>query len=338
MKCVELAEQFGIEHLRLAERPHPELKFGEVLVRVRAASLNFRDLMTVTGVYNPRQPLPLIPLSDGVGEVVAVGDGVTRVAVGDRVAGIFAQGWTAGEPAVEKVRTTTLGGPLDGMLTEYRALSQEGVVRVPDYLNDEEAATLPCAALTAWSALITHGQLKPGDTVLVQGTGGVSIFALQFAKAAGARVIITSGSDEKLERAKALGADEVINYRQAPDWDKAVREMTGGRGVDHVVEVGGAGTLTKAIRSVRFGGHISLIGVLSGRTGEIDIAPVLMQNIRVQGIIVGSREMFEAMNRALEQNRIRPVVDKIFTLDETRQAFGLMAQGGHFGKICIRMD
>ncbi|MGQ9898173.1 MAG: zinc-dependent alcohol dehydrogenase family protein [Acidobacteriota bacterium] len=338
MKCVELVNEFGIEHLQIAERPHPELKFGEVLIRVRATSLNFRDLMTVTGVYNPKQPLPLIPLSDGVGEVVAVGDGVTRVAVGDRVAGIFAQGWTAGEPAVEKIRTTTLGGPLDGMLTEYRALSQEGVVKVPDYLNDEEAATLPCAALTAWSALIAHGQLKPGDTVLVQGTGGVSIFALQFAKAAGARVIITSGSDEKLERAKGLGADEIINYKQAPDWDRAVREMTGGRGVDHVVEVGGAGTLAKSIRSVRFGGHISLIGVLSGRTGEIDIAPVLMQNIRVQGIIVGSREMFEAMNRALEQNQIRPVVDKVFALDEAQRAFQVMAGGGHFGKICIRLD
>ncbi|MCS7080178.1 MAG: NAD(P)-dependent alcohol dehydrogenase [Chloracidobacterium sp.] len=338
MKCVEIAEKFGIEHLTVKERPHPELGYGEVLVRVRAASLNFRDLMTVTGVYNPKQPLPLIPLSDGVGEIVAVGDGVTRVAVGDRVAGIFAQGWIAGEPSIEKIRGTTLGGPLDGMLAEYRALSQEGVVKVPDYLNDEEAATLPCAALTAWSALITHGQLKPGDTVLVQGTGGVSIFALQFAKAAGARVIITSGSDEKLERAKALGADEIINYKQAPDWDKAVREMTGGRGVDHVVEVGGIGTLAKAIRSVRFGGQISLIGVLSGRTGEVDIAPILMQNIRVQGIIVGSREMFEAMNRALEQNRIRPVVDKIFPLEETQQAFQLMAQGGHFGKICIRLD
>ncbi|MFQ3591182.1 MAG: NAD(P)-dependent alcohol dehydrogenase [Chloracidobacterium sp.] len=338
MKCVELANQFGIDQLTLTERPHPELRAGEVLVRVRATSLNFRDLMTVTGVYNPKQPLPLIPLSDGVGEVVAVGEGVTRVAVGDRVAGIFAQGWIAGEPAVEKVRTTTLGGPLDGMLTEYRALSQDGVIKVPAYLNDEEAATLPCAALTAWSALIVHGQLKPGDTVLVQGTGGVSIFALQFAKAAGARVIITSGSDEKLERAKALGADEIINYKQAPDWDKAVREMTGGRGVDHVVEVGGAGTLTRAIRSVRFGGHISLIGVLSGRTGEVDIAPILMQNIRVQGIIVGSREMFEAMNRALEHHQIRPVVDKIFTLDETRQAFQVMAHGGHFGTICIRLD
>ncbi|MFQ3640429.1 MAG: NAD(P)-dependent alcohol dehydrogenase, partial [Chloracidobacterium sp.] len=177
MKCVELANQFGIDQLTLTERPHPELRAGEVLVRVRATSLNFRDLMTVTGVYNPKQPLPLIPLSDGVGEVVAVGEGVTRVAVGDRVAGIFAQGWIAGEPAVEKVRTTTLGGPLDGMLTEYRALSQDGVIKVPAYLNDEEAATLPCAALTAWSALIVHGQLKPGDTVLVQGTGGVSIFA-----------------------------------------------------------------------------------------------------------------------------------------------------------------
>lgn len=338
MKCVEVADKFSIDSLRVTERPHPELGHGEVLVRVRATSLNFRDLMTVTGIYNPKQPLPLIPLSDGVGEIVAVGDGVTRVAVGDRVAGIFAQGWIAGEPAVEKVRTTTLGGPLDGMLTEYRALSQDGVVKVPDYLNDEEAATLPCAALTAWSALITHGQLKPGDTVLVQGTGGVSIFALQFAKATGARVIITSSSDEKLERAKALGADEIINYKQSPEWDKVVREMTGGRGVDHVVEVGGAGTLAKAIRSVRFGGQISLIGVLSGRTGEVDIAPVLMQNIRVQGIIVGSREMFEAMNRALEQNRIRPVVDKLFPLEETKQAFQLMAQGGHFGKICIRLD
>jgi NADPH:quinone reductase-like Zn-dependent oxidoreductase len=266
-----------------------------------------------------------------------VGEGVTRVKVGDRVAGIFAQGWSAGDPAAEKVRATTLGGPLDGMLTELRSLSAEGLVKVPAYLTDEEAATLPCAAVTAWSALIEQGNLKPGDSVLVQGTGGVSVFAIQFAKAAGARVIVTSSSDEKLERAQALGADALINYNAVPDWDKKVRELTAGRGVDHVVEVGGAGTLSKAIRSVRFGGHISIIGILSGKSGDFDLIPVLMQNIRLQGVIVGSREMFERMNRTLELHHIRPVVDEVFSIEESRPAFGLMAKGGHFGKIVVKV-
>ncbi len=337
MKCVEVRNSFGIENLAVVERPDPAPGHGEALVRVRATSLNFRDLLTVTGMYNPKQPLPLIPLSDGVGEVVAVGAGVTRVKVGDRVAGIFAQGWSGGEPAVEKIRATTLGGPLDGMLTELRVLSAEGLVKIPAYLTDEEAATLPCAAVTAWSALIEQGNLKPGETVLVQGTGGVSVFAIQFAKATGARVIVTSSSDEKLERAQALGADDLINYNAVPDWDKKVRELTGGRGVDHVVEVGGAGTLGKAIRAVRFGGHISIIGILSGKSGDFDLIPVLMQNIRLQGVIVGSREMFERMNRVMELHHIRPVVDEVFPMAESQRAFGLMAKGGHFGKIVVKV-
>jgi NADPH:quinone reductase-like Zn-dependent oxidoreductase len=336
MKCVEIRNQFGIENLTLTERRDPQPGFGQVLIRMKAASLNFRDLLTVKGHYNPRQPLPLIPLSDGVGEVVAVGDGVTRVKAGDRVAGNFAQKWLAGEPDPAKVQKSTLGGPLDGMLTEYAILHEEGVVIPPAYLTDEEAATLPCAALTAWSALIAQGDLKPGETVLVQGTGGVSLFAVQFAKATGARVIITSSSDEKLERARALGADATVNYVTTPDWEKKVRELTGGIGADHVVEVGGAGTLMKSLRAVRFAGRVSLIGVLAGRTTEIDVIPILMQNLRIQGVIVGCREMFEQMNRALEVHKIRPVIDRTFSFEESRQAFVLMERGGHFGKICIR--
>lgn len=336
MKVVQVQHSFGLDSLALVERPDPSPGRGQVLIDVQATSLNYRDLLMVQGQYNPRQPLPLIPLSDGVGFVTAVGDGVSRVHVGDRVASIFAQKWYAGE-LTRAARETTLGGPLDGMLAQQVVLSEEGVVRVPEHLTDEEAATLPCAAVTAWHALVTEGRLKAGDTILLQGTGGVSLFALQIAKLVGARVIQTSSSDEKLERARALGADECINYRTTPDWDKRARELTGGVGVDHVVEVGGAGTLGRSLRAIRMNGQISVIGMLSGVSTELSVIPILMQNVRVQGILVGPRDVFESMNRAVDQHRLKPVIDRVFELGETRAAFEHMASGAHFGKIVVRV-
>ena len=336
MRAFEIRESFGLDHLVLAERPDPRPGFGQVAVRVRAVSLNFRDLLMVEGKYNPKQPLPLIPCSDGAGEVVAVGDGVTRVRTGDRVCGILAQRWIAGEPTREKVRST-LGGPLDGMLAEQVVLDQEGVVTVPPHLSDEEASTLPCAAVTAWSALVTEGEIKAGDTVLVQGTGGVSIFALQIARLLGARVIVTSSQEEKLERARELGASDGINYRDTPDWGAKVKALTGGVGVDHVVEVGGAGTLQQSLQAVRIGGRISLIGVLSGNATQVNLNSILMQKVRVQGILVGHRESFEAMNRAITLSGLRPVIDRVFPFEEAPAAFEHMAAGRHFGKIVVRL-
>jgi NADPH:quinone reductase-like Zn-dependent oxidoreductase len=337
MRVVEVAGAFGLENLRLAERPDPSPGPGEVLLRMRAASLNFRDVLTVEGTYNRKQKLPLIPCSDGVGEVAAVGDGVSRVAVGDRVCPIFAQRWIAGEPTRERLRST-LGGPLDGTLAERMVLSEEGVVRVPEHLSDEEAATLPCAAVTAWNALVTEGGVTAGDVVLVQGTGGVSIFALQIARLLGARVIVTSSSDEKLARAKELGAEAGINYHQVPEWGERAKELTAGVGVDQVIEVGGAGTLVQSLRAVRMGGRISLIGVLAGGKVDLPLALVFMQRIRLQGILVGHRESFEAMNRALAAHRLRPVIDRNFPMEDARAACEHLAAGRHFGKICLRVE
>jgi len=337
MKVVEIRDSFGLEHLVVAERPEPHPGAGQVLLSMRAASLNSRDLLTVLGRSNPRQPLPLIPCSDGVGQVTAVGEGVTRVGVGDRVTPIFAQGWISGEPTRDKLRST-LGGPLDGTLTEQLVVDAAGVVRVPEHLSDEQAATLPCAALTAWSCLVTHGKLKAGDTVLVQGTGGVSVAALQLAQALGARVVLTSSSDSKLERARELGAWQTINYRETPEWGRRVIELTGGRGVDVVVEVGGAGTLAQSIRAVRFGGRICLIGVLGGGAAKLNIVPIFMRQVRVQGILVGHREGFEELNRAIEAQRLIPVVDRVFAWEQAREALEYLASGEHFGKICLRFD
>jgi NADPH:quinone reductase-like Zn-dependent oxidoreductase len=335
MRAFEIQNKFGLDSLAQVERPDPAAKPFHAVIKLRAASLNYRDLLTVEGKYNPRLPLPLIPLSDGVGEVVAIGEGVTRVKTGDRVAANFSQKWLGGEPTRPKLGAS-LGGPLDGMLTEYRELHEEGLVQAPAHLTDEEAATLPCAAVTAWNSLINMGGLRAGETVLVQGTGGVSIFALQFAKLAGARVIVTSSSDEKLERAKNLGADFGINYATAPDWDKRAKEFTGGTGVDHIIEVGGAGTFGKSLRAIKIGGHIGLIGNLSGNVTEVNLVQILMQNVRIQGVLVGSRDTFEAMNRAIALHELRPVIDRVFAFEEARQAFGHMASGSHFGKICIK--
>jgi NADPH:quinone reductase-like Zn-dependent oxidoreductase len=335
MKAVELRDTFGIDSLAVVERPDPRPGPGQVLLRMRAFSLNYRDLLVVKGQYNPKLRLPLVPLSDGVGEVAAVGDGVTRVKVGDRVAGLFMQRWTAGPLTDAAARSALGGGGLDGVLAEQVVLDQDGVIPVPAHLTDEEAATLPCAALTAWHALITEGRLKPGDTVLTQGTGGVSLFAVQFARLAGARVIATSSSDAKLRRVRELGASDGINYKTNPDWEERVRELTGGVGVDHVVEVGGAGTLGKSLRAVRTAGTISLIGVLSGG-GQVNPMPILMKSVRVQGIYVGSREMFEAMNRAVALHQLRPVVDRVFPMAEIKEALRYLESGSHFGKVCLR--
>lgn len=335
MRVFEIKQATGIDALTLTERPKPKPGYGQALVNIKAVSLNYRDLLVVKGSYSRNLSLPLIPCSDGVGEVIEAGDGVTRVKKGDRVAGIFMQTWISGELNESKAKSA-LGGAVEGVLAECVLFHEDGLVHIPEHLSYEEAATLPCAAVTAWNGLITSGGLKPGDTVLIMGTGGVSIFGLQFAKISGARVIATSSSDEKLERVKQLGASDGINYKSVPDWDKKVLEITGGKGVDHVVEVGGAGTLTKSLRAVRMGGHISLIGVLSG-AGEANPLPAVMKNIRIQGIYVGSREMFEAMNRAISIHQLHPVIDRVFSFEESREAFRYMESGAHFGKVVIRL-
>ena len=335
MRAFEIQGSFGLQNLVLVDKPDLAPAPGQVLLQLRAASLNYRDLLMIQGKYNPRQPLPLVPLSDGVGEVLAVGDGVTRVAVGDRVAGIFAQAWLDGAPTREALKST-LGGPRGGMLAEQVVLSQDGVVRVPAHLSDVEAATLPCAALTAWRGLVEQGAVKPGETVLVQGTGGVSIFALQFAVLAGARVIVTSSDDQKLERARGLGAWQTINYRTTPAWGKRALELTEGKGVDHVIEVGGTGTLAQSMAAVRPGGHISVIGILAGASAEVNLLPILMQNLRVLGVVVGNRANFEAMNRAIEASALMPVLDRVFPWTEAREALEHLASGRHFGKVCLQ--
>jgi NADPH:quinone reductase-like Zn-dependent oxidoreductase len=336
MNAYEIRDGFGLDSLRPTERPDPQPGRHEVLLRIRATALNYRDLLVVKGLYNPKLPLPRIPVSDAVGEVVAAGPEVTRVRVGQRVAGLFMPKWLEGEPSDAKGRSA-LGGTEDGLLAEQAVLHEDAVVTVPEHLTDEEAATLPCAGVTAWNALVTSGGVQPGDSVLVQGTGGVSIFALQFARLAGARVIATSGHDDKLRRVLGMGASDGINYKTTPKWGDKVRELTGGRGVDHVVEVGGAGTLPQSLRAVRTGGHLALIGVLSGY-GQCDPVPILMKAVRVQGIYVGSRAMFEAMNRAIALHQLRPVVDRVFPFAQAVEAFRYLESGAHFGKVVIRVS
>ncbi|HEX8734826.1 MAG TPA: NAD(P)-dependent alcohol dehydrogenase [Pyrinomonadaceae bacterium] len=337
MKAYEI-QQFGVENLALVEREKPQIEANEVLVKFHAASLNYRDLMMVQGTYNPKLKLPLIPFSDGAGEVVEVGEAVTKWQIGDKVCPIFMQGWIDGDIEFKKARTT-LGGDLDGCLREFGAFNENGLVRFPDHLSYEEAATLPCAGLTAYHALFVSGCLKAGETVLLQGTGGVSIFALQFASVYGSRTIITSSSDEKLQRAKDVGADDLINYRETPDWDTAVLDLTEKRGVDHVIEVGGAGTIQKSLKAVRMGGHIALIGALSGGGGEISPVSVFMKSVKLHGIFVGSRQMFEHMNQLLcFHNHLKPVIDKVFAFDEAKDALKYMESGSHFGKIVVKIN
>lgn len=336
MNAWEIRSSGGIDTLATVKRPAPRPGPSEVVVRVRAVSLNYRDLLHVKGVLGSDR-WPLVPCSDGAGEVIAIGERVTRVKVGDAVAGTFFQRWLAGE-ITESVMESALGGREQGMLAREVCLHEDGVIGIPEGWTYAEAATLPCAALTAWHALVSKGRMAAGETVLALGTGGVALFALQIAKLHGARVIITSSSDEKLARARELGADEIINYRQSPDWDQRVLELTDGRGVDHVVELGGAGTLEKSCLAARFGGHVWLIGVLTGFAGAADPLHILRKSLQVQGIYVGSREMFEAMNRGFEQGGLRPVIDRAFPFSEAREAFHCMEAAGHFGKIVIHID
>jgi len=336
MRVFQIQDDWGIEHLTLASRAEPRPGPGEVLLRMKASSLNYRDLLVPERAYGSfTGTLPLIPVSDGVGEVVETGAGVTRVRRGDRVCPCFQQGWIAGPPDLERL-TRTLGGPVDGTMAEVMCLPESGVVRVPAYLSDLEAATLPCAALTAWNALVTHDRLDPGSKVLVQGTGGVATFALQFAKRLGAQVTVISSSDEKLARAKELGADAGINYRTTPDWAKATREITGGRGYDHIVELGGEKTLPQSLVCIRPGGTISMIGVLSGGTLSAQLGRVVTRQVRLQGVSVGHRDSFEAMLRALDAHRIRPALDRVFPFEALKDALAHLRSGAHFGKVCIR--
>lgn len=325
-----------MDNLTLAERPQPEPGPGQLLLKMKAASLNYRDLVVPQRGYGKLTgTLPLIPISDGIGEVVAIGEGVGRVAVGDRVCPLMIQSWISGPPTMERL-TSTLGGPLDGVMTEYMVLSEQGVVKTSEHLSDEEAAALPCAALTAWSAIVTDGQVKAGDRVLVQGTGGVSLFALQFAKLLGAHVIVTSSSDDKLQRAVRLGADEGLNYVSTPEWGKEVRRMAGADGVDLIVEVGGQKTLPQSLRAIRAGGTINLIGVLSGLNMDVSLGLIVIRKVRLQGITVGNRDGMEAMMRAISQHAIKPVIDRTFAFEELREALDYLARGVHFGKVCIR--
>jgi NADPH:quinone reductase-like Zn-dependent oxidoreductase len=323
---------FGIDNLEQVTLPDPEPRAGEVVVRVHAVSWNYRDLRMVEGKYNPKMQLPRIPCSDGSGEVIAVGDHVTRVKIGDRVCGIFMQNWIEGAPNAEKQRGA-LGGDIDGMLAEKVVLREQGIVPFPEFLSYEEAATLPCAAVTAWNALVRAGSIKAGDTVVVLGTGGVSIFALQFAKAMGARVLGTSSSNAKLERAKALGLDAGVNYREHPEWDRWVMEQTGGRGADLVVEVGGAGTFNRSLRATRIGGAVAQIGVLSESSDPVQISLLLHRQIRLRGIYVGSRADFEMMSQAIQQQKLKPTVDEVFSFNSAGEALRRMQAGSHFGKL-----
>ncbi len=337
MKAWQLQHAFGLENLTCVELPQPEPGPDDVLIRVLATSLNYRDLRMITGQYNPKQPLPLIPVSDGVGEVVACGKNVQGIRKGDRVAALMVQGWMSGPPTLDFIRHRTLGGPLPGMLQEYVVLPQNGVIHVPLHLSDEEASTLPCAALTAWSALITLGKLESGQKVLVQGSGGVSVCALQIARAQGAHVLATSRSDEKRKKLESLGAEYTINYTETKNWGKWARTIGDGQGVDHVIEVGGEHTLGESLQAVKPGAHISIIGVLSGTMAHIELLPILMRQICVQGVFVGHREGFTAMNAFLAHHHIKPVVGKTFSFDEVPAAFNEFQTSSHFGKICVRV-
>jgi len=334
MRAYQLAQASGIDALVKVDLPTPKPGPRQILVKVAACSLNFRDLAIVLGTYRMPTKPDLVPLSDGAGEVVEIGSGVTRAKVGDRVAGCFFQRWIAGPPKAD-THSSALGGSIDGMLREFVVLEEDGAVKLPTHLSFEEGATLPCAAVTAWHALVEHAHIVAGQSVLVQGTGGVSIFSLQLAQLMGARVIVTSSSDKKLARAKQLGAAHGVNYRANPEWEKAVVELSDG-GVDHVVEVGGPGTLAQSLRAIRIGGKITLIGVLSGAA---DINPMLIFSRRanVQGISVGSAHMFEAMNRAIAVDSLKPVIDKVFSFDDTQTAYRYIQSAQHFGKIVIRM-
>src|SRR5512137_107028 len=334
MRVFQIEGDWGMDNLKLSVRPQPVPGPGDVLLRMRASSLNYRDLVVPDRGYGSHTgTLPLIPVSDGVGEVVAVGTEVRRVAVGDRVCPAFFPHWVSGEPSLE--RMTSLGGPIDGTMAEYMCLPEAGVAKAPPHLTDVEAATLPCAALTAWSALVTSGATKPGDRVLVQGCGGVALFAVAFAKLLGAHVTVITSSDERIARVKAHGADAAINYRAVPDWAKATREITAGRGYDLIVELGGEKTLPQSLKCIRPGGTVAMIGILSGSAMSTSLGLIITRQVRLQGVTVGHRDGFEAMLRAIEQHRLKPVVDRVFAFEELKEAMAYLQSGAQFGKVCL---
>ena len=336
MKVFQIQDDWGIDNLKLATRPDPKPGPGQVLLRMKASSVNYRDLVVPSRGYGSHTgELPLVMLSDGAGEVIETGAGVGRVKPGDRVCPNFAQAWISGPPTPERL-SRSLGGPVDGTMQEYMVLPEGGVTKFPAHLSWEEAAALPCAALTAWSALVTHDTLGPGSRVLVQGTGGVAPFALQFAKLLGAHVTVISSSDEKIQKVKALGADATINYVQVPEWYKATRDITGGAGYDHILELGGEKTLPQALRCIRPGGTLSMIGVLSGGNLAAPLGLVVTRQVRLQGITIGNRDGFEAMMHAIGQHKLKPVLDRIFEFEALKEALAYLKSGAHFGKICLK--
>lgn len=336
MRAWQLTNGFGLKNLKPVDFSKRLPEASEVLIKIQACSLNYRDLMVIKGLYNPRLGFPLIPLSDGAGVIEAVGKGVTDLKVGDKVCGIFSQTWDYGIDQT-KMHKGTLGEPLDGMLSTHITLNAKGVIKVPDYLTVEEASTLPCAAVTAFNAIYCQSNLNPGSTLLIEGTGGVSLFALQFAKALNVSTIVTSSSDDKLDKVKKLGATHTINYQTTPQWHEEALKLTDKQGVDGVIEVGGANTLNQAIACTKAGGVISVIGILSGVSCDLNVIPLLMKNIRLQGVFVGSRQVFESMNRVLEHAKIHPVIDKMFAFEDAIDAFHYMESQKHFGKVVIKV-
>jgi NADPH:quinone reductase-like Zn-dependent oxidoreductase len=335
MRVFQVEGDWGMDKLQLSQRPEPVAGPGQVLVRMKASSLNYRDLVVPERGYGSYTgTLPLIPISDGAGVVCELGAGVRRVAVGDRVCPTYFQNWIGGEPDLERL-TQSLGGPIDGTMADIMCLSEQGVVKVPAYLSDVEASTLPCAALTAWSALNTLNCIKTGDRVLIQGCGGVALFALQFAKLLGAHVTVITSSDERMQRVRQLGADAVINYRAVPEWAKATRDITQGRGYDLIVELGGEKTLPQSLRCIRPGGTLAMIGILSGTSMATSLGLIITRQVRLQGVTVGHRDGFEAMLRAMEQHQVKPIVDRSFGFEELKEAMAYLKSGAQFGKVCI---
>ncbi len=335
MKVLEVREPFGVDSITFTTRPDPVPGPRDIVIRLTALSLNYRDRLVIDGVSRWRPRGPRIPVSDGVGIVAAAGSAVTRFREGDRVAPIFYPKWIDGRPAAEKMQGALGGAAADGLYAEFAVVDEEAAVAVPEHLTDAEAATLPCAAVTAWNGVAEGAPLGEGDTVVVLGTGGVSLFALQFGKLLGARVIITSSSDQKIERARELGADGGVNYRTTSDWPRALREMTDGRGADLVVDT--AGSLGQAIDAVRIGGSISYIGLLVGTHSEVDLVKLMGSSATIRAIDVGSRAIFERMNRAMEKGKLRPVIDRTFAFDQAKEAFGYLGDGAHFGKVCVHV-
>ncbi|MBF4483362.1 NAD(P)-dependent alcohol dehydrogenase [Flavobacterium sp. CSZ] len=335
MKAYQISENFSIETLKQVEKSYNKLLPNEILVQIKAVSLNYRDLLVIKGTDKWKPPVGRIPVSDGVGIVVEIGNQVTEVALNDRVAGLFFPYWIDGNLSSEKLLNSLGGSASDGMLQQFVVLKENAVIKIPDYLSNEEAATLPCAAITAWHGLIEKGNVKAGDSVLIQGTGGVSLFSMQFALAVGAEVILLSGSDDKLERAKKMGVNHLINYKSVPQWENEVKKITNGLGAKHIVEVVGSDHINKSIEAVALDGTISVIGIMNGLTGNINTAKLMSKQVRLQGINVGSKEMFLRMNQTLETKNIHPIIDSVFLFQDAIDAFKKLESSSHFGKLVI---